>query len=106
MDASRATPIAGVVVGPSPIHGLGCFAATPIAAGALIGTFTGPVVQQDGDHVLWAAVSEDRWEGRSGTSVLRFLNHADQPNAAFEGFDLYAIAVIGAGTEITIDYQP
>jgi hypothetical protein len=89
----------------SPIHGTGCFARVAIEAGTFIGTFTGPRAGVDGPHVLWADDGE-RWIGRRGTSVLRYLNHSDVPNAAFEGFDLFATAPIAAGQEITINYQP
>jgi SET domain-containing protein len=92
--------------GPSPIHGSGCFAVARIAAGAFIGTFIGPTVAEDGAHVLWSQLDDQSWEGRRGTSVLRYLNHSERPNAAFDGFDLYALAAIPAGCEITIDYQP
>ncbi len=92
--------------GPSPIHGTGCFADAAFPPGSFIGRFTGPVVTKDGPHVLWASADGGRWEGRLGASVMRYLNHSDHPNAAFEGFDLYAVADIPAGAEITIDYQP
>ena len=92
--------------GPSPIHGSGCFAVAPIRSGAFIGTFTGPTVAEDGEHVLWASLDGQSWQGRQGSSVLRYLNHSDRPNAAFDGFDLYAVTEIPAGAEITIDYQP
>ncbi len=92
--------------GPSAIHGTGCFARTRLAENERIGTFTGRSVEVDGPHVLWASRDGRRWEGREGTSVLRFLNHSDRPNAAFDGFDLYALADIAADAEITIDYQP
>jgi hypothetical protein len=35
---------------------------------------------------------------------MRFLNHADRPNAEMDGLDCYALTLIPAGTEITIDY--
>jgi SET domain-containing protein len=95
-----------VVSGPSAIHGTGCFARVALAAEEFIGTFTGSVVASDGEHVLWASDDGEHWQGRLGTSPLRYLNHSDTPNAAFEGFDLYALAHIEAGQEITIDYQP
>jgi len=90
----------------SPIHGTGCFARVPIEAGEFIGTFTGPRVRTDGPHVLWADQGDGRWIARRGTSLLRYLNHSDNPNAAFHGFDLYAANAIRPGEEITIDYQP
>lgn len=90
----------------SPIHGTGCFAAEPFEPGDHIGTFTGTPVAEDGEHVLWASEDGANWQGRLGTGVLRYLNHSDSPNAAFDGFDLYAVAGIAPGEEITIDYQP
>jgi hypothetical protein len=36
---------------------------------------------------------------------LRFLNHACEPNAAFQGVDLHARRDIPEGGEITIDYN-
>lgn len=100
----RAVP--GVDIAPSPIHGIGCFARHGFAGGDFIGTFTGPEVAQDGEHVLWASLDGVGWQGRLGTGTLRYLNHSDRPNAAFDGFDLYAVAAIRPGEEITIDYQP
>jgi hypothetical protein len=55
--------------------------------------------------VLWADDGE-QWIGRRGTSVLRYLNHSDVPNAAFEAFDLFATAPIAGGEEITINLRP
>lgn len=43
--------------------------------------------------------------GRSGRNLLRYLNHAVPGNAEFDGFDLYARSRIGAGEEITFDYE-
>lgn len=95
-----------VGIAESAIHGTGCFATVPFAAGEWIGSFTGPTVRADGTHVLWVSEDGRNWVGRRGTSLLRFLNHSDSPNAAFEGFDLYAVGPIQPGDEITIDYQP
>jgi hypothetical protein len=36
--------------------------------------------------------------------MLRYLNHASPSNAAFDGFDLYALQAIAHDAEITIDY--
>jgi SET domain-containing protein len=89
---------------PSPIHGYGCFARVAFSAGDFIGSYQGPAASRDGTYVLW--VSEDRihWSGRSGRNLLRWLNHSDTPNAAFDGFDLYALSAIADGEEITFDY--
>jgi SET domain-containing protein len=90
--------------GPSLIHGQGCFARVAFRPGDYIGTYDGPEAARNGTYVLW--VSEDRvhWTGRSGRNLLRWLNHSPMPNAEFSGFELYAIAAIAPGEEITFDY--
>lgn len=94
-----------VYVADSAIHGKGLFAVSGIGAGIYIGTFDGEDTQRDGDHVLWVHDPRtDAWIGRRGTNLLRFVNHAARANAAFDGFDLYALTAIGADDEITIDY--
>ena len=40
-----------VYVAPSPIHGLGLFAARALQPGQLIGVYDGPRVDRDGPHV-------------------------------------------------------
>jgi hypothetical protein len=96
---------ARVHAAPSSIHGRGCFARTALAAGAFIGTFEGPEVDEDGPHVLWAYDPEGAGlRARRGHNLLRWLNHSADPNARFDAFDLYARRDIAAGEEITIDY--
>ena len=92
-------------VGPSPIHGRGLFAAKDLEPGQHIGVYEGPVVEEDGMHVLWVQETPDgQWTGYDGKNELRFMNHADSPNAELDGLDCYALEKITAGTEITIDY--
>jgi uncharacterized protein len=94
-----------VRVGPSPIHGQGCFARIGFEPGELIGPFEGVEVAEDGPHVLWVYDPDrGRLIGRRGTSLLRWLNHSEDPNAEFDGFELYARLAIAVGSEITIDY--
>ena len=89
----------------SPIHGRGLFAAVDLEAGQHIGVYEGPIVEEDGMHVLWVEDSPDgEWIGYDGKNELRFMNHADQPNAELDGVDCYTLEAIPAGTEITIDY--
>lgn len=90
----------------SALHGTGLFASRRIAAGAYIGTFSGPEVRRDGVYVLWVYEPgrEDEPTGRSGRNLLRYLNHAASCNAAFDGFDLYASRPIDRDEEITINY--
>jgi SET domain-containing protein len=94
-----------VLVDHSPIHGSGLFSSMDLKKGQLIGVYEGPVVAEDGKYVLWVEDSPGgEWTGYEGCNELRFLNHADQPNAEMDGLDCYALTPIPAGTEITIDY--
>lgn len=89
---------------PSPIHGKGLYAKVAIGEGEYIGTYRGYRTSRDGRHVLW--VTEDgRSIGRNGLNLLRYLNHSDEPNASFDGFDLFAKEDIEPGDEITINYE-
>ncbi len=92
----------------SPIHGRGLFARRAIAAGEYIGTYWGRKARRNGRYVLWVsnAALASGYEGCSGRNLLRYLNHALLPNAAFDGFDLYACNLIAVDQEITIDYGP
>jgi hypothetical protein len=89
----------------SPIHGTGLFAAVPIAKGGYIGTYEGPEAKRDGKYVLWVHEEGRAPVGRRGMNLLRYLNHSDDPNAEFDGFDLYAIRPIQPDEEVTIDYE-
>lgn len=93
-----------VYVAGSKIHGQGLFAKRDIEQGEYIGTFRGPAAKRDGCYVLWI-YEGDNWQGRHGRNSLRYLNHADDANAEFDDFDLYALAYIPAGMEITINYD-
>jgi hypothetical protein len=88
----------------SPIHGMGCFARVSFRAGQHIGTYEGPTATRDGTYVLRVSEDGETWIGRSGCNLLRWLNHSATPNAAFDGFELYALTDIPAGDEITFDY--
>ncbi len=89
---------------PSTIHGFGCFARIPFAAGDYIGTYEGPEARRDGKYVLWVYEEGSPPIGRSGRNLLRFLNHRKDGNAEFSGFDLIARRSIAPGDEITFDY--
>lgn len=94
-----------VYSGPSEIHGTGLFARQRIHAGDYIGRYEGPPTTRDGTHVLWVYEEGESPIGRSGRNLLRYLNHAEDGNAAFRGWDLYALRTIEPHEEITFDYQ-
>jgi uncharacterized protein len=87
----------------SPIHGRGCFAASDIASGQLIGRGEARSVSEDGKYVLWV-------DGERPVEIInkwRFLNHASDPNACIDdALEVWALRAIKAGEEITIDYGP
>ncbi len=96
-----------VYVAPSPIHGRGLFARQPIKKGSHIGTYEGPQAKRNGKYVLWIHDEDGaELEGRRGMNLLRYLNHAEKPNAEFDGYDLYATKTIRPGEEITFNYSP
>lgn len=94
-----------VVIKPSPIHGLGLFAAKRLRKGEKIGLYEGRPATEDGDHVLWIYDEETEEEyGIDGLTETRYVNHSRNPNANFNGEVLEALRKIEPGEEITHDY--
>ena len=90
-----------IYVTDSPIHGKGLFARKHIGAGELIGTLDGVPTLKDGEHVLWL----DEENGFHVRCDLRFINHCDEPNAAYyDTLEVWALTDIAPGEEITHDY--
>lgn len=104
LDPSERVRLDWVAVRPSRIHGFGLFAQSFIPAGSYIGDYAGPPVAQDGRYVLWVEDDDGSWSGVDGRNVLRYLNHNPTPNAQLNGIELYALADIERGEEITIHY--
>lgn len=88
----------------SGIHGKGLYARDKFKQGDYMGEYDGPVVSENGMHVLWVEKYDDVWVGRDGKNLLRYLNHSKDPHAEFIDFELYAIRDIYPDEEITIDY--
>ncbi len=88
----------------SPIHGRGLFAREFINAEAYLGTYYGPETQNNGIYVLWVEDDGEQWVGCDGKNILRYLNHAAQPNVGFEGCDLFSLEDIQAGDEVCFHY--
>lgn len=89
----------------SAIHGKGLVATCSIAVGSVVGELTGEPTQEDGPHVLWLIEDDGSESGLRGTNDLRFVNHADEANAHFDGTELIALRNIASGTEITFNYD-
>lgn len=88
----------------SEIHGDGLFSREKFKQGDYMGEYDGPIVNDNGAHVLWVEKYDDVWVGRDGKNLLRYINHSQDPHAEFIGFELFAVRDIYPHDEITIDY--
>ena len=88
----------------SPIHGKGLFATRTIRQRSHIGRLEGPRTQRDGIHVLWIIEEDENSYGIRGTNDIRFANHSSQPNAQWDGPDVYALRTIRPDEEILLHY--
>ena len=104
-------------VAPSPIDGLGVFAAEPIAAARKIGEIRGESISVDEariratrtERIMIVEVSQRRAIDFSRSAdPMRFTNHSCRPNARLcirnGRVEFYALRTIGRGEEITVDY--
>lgn len=106
-------------VGPSGIHGVGCFAGEDLAAGQTIWRFArgldlvipfeqiavAPKAFQD--YLAMYAYISPQVEGVMVLSCdhAKFLNHSDDPNTDIVGETTFARRSIAKGEEITCDYR-
>ncbi len=103
----------------SPIHGLGCFTAQPIARGQVIWEFHPEVDRRYAPHELAQlppAVLEHfqiyAWVNPADNFILfsgdhsKFFNHSDNHNTRMiaDGYKCIAIRDIAAGEELTSNY--
>ena len=79
----------------------GVVARQPIAAGQFIGYVDGDIVASPSEHTLQIGEAMHL----RVTSVMRYLNHADAPNALVRGLTVLALEAIAPGQEVTIDYN-
>jgi len=88
----------------SPIHGRGLFAATRIPQGTVIGhlqTADAHENELDGPYVLWV----DGEKPVEVTCDFRYINHNDEPNAAYyDDLSVMSLRDIEPGEELTHDY--
>jgi SET domain-containing protein len=109
-------------IAPSAIHGIGLFAAVPIAAGTLVWQLDVPFDRALDEVALaalepiaqlqierYAYVDPDRQVRVLCADDARFFNHADDANcrdeAASDGTRTVAVRDIVAGEELTWDYR-
>jgi uncharacterized protein len=108
-------------IGPSPIHGIGVFAAEKIAKHTLVWEFTDGIDQEISKDAVRHMSRLTRqflntyaWINGSGAYVLcsdngRYFNHADEPNTYSTSLDdngkTAAARDVEAGEELTCDYN-
>lgn len=91
-----------VAVGVSPVHGKGLFAREDIPAGTLLGVCKTRPARKDGPHVLWL---DDGERPVQVTCLLRYINHAAQPNTAYyEDLSVETLRYVRAGEELLHHY--
>ena len=93
-----------VVVKRSSIHGKGLFAGQWFGRGDFIGRYEGPRTRRNGTYVLWIFDENGYSYGIDGRNHMRWVNHSSDPNAEFDGDELYALRDIEPGEEITFHY--
>lgn len=111
------------VTKPSPLHGMGVFAARPIPAGTMILEYEGvrispeaadaqePDDPDDPCHTFFFSLSSGEViDGARDGNDARWINHSCEPNCQAEededGRRVYIVALrdIAAGEELTFDY--
>jgi len=94
-DVSKKLYVAG-----SDVHGLGMFAAAPLAADVVLGRLAGMPTYDDGTYVLW--LTDEL--GLEVTNDFRFINHSGDPNCALTDVDVVTLRAVGRDEELTHDY--
>ena len=107
---------AHLIFKPSPIHGTGGFAKTPVIMGTLVIEYVGNrITKQEciercrrGNEYIFRLDEETDLDGDVGWNPARFLNHSCAPNCEAELIDgkvwIVALRDIATGEEITFDY--
>ena len=105
-----------LVIRPSPIHGLGGFAARPLARGERVVEYTGEKITkaeslrrcEAGNWFIFSLDDEFDLDGNTAGNPARWLNHSCAPNCEAEFLDgrvwITARRDIAAGEEITFNY--
>ncbi len=86
----------------SQIHGDGLYARIPIGKDTIIGKLKGRPCRVDGSYVLWLTENE----GFEVSCDLKYINHAEFPNACYyDDLTVIALRDIAEDEEITHDYE-
>lgn len=110
------TPVAGLEVRSSPIQGRGCFTTLPIKRGKRILEYTGRHLRvKEANNLYYSRPSTYLFALSDGHTVIdgiglaSLINHSCRPNCRPVEEDgrvfFYALRNIGAGEELTIDYN-
>jgi hypothetical protein len=105
-----------ILIGPSPIHGLGAFATRGMARGTLVLEYLGERISKaeslrrcaQNNQFIFALDPESDLDGQVDWNPARFLNHSCRPNCDAEliGGHVWIVARrdILAGEELTFNY--
>ncbi|HUE84255.1 MAG TPA: SET domain-containing protein-lysine N-methyltransferase [Pyrinomonadaceae bacterium] len=108
----------GLSVGPSRIHGKGCFSTRQFRARKKIAEYTGERItnaeakrRATRRRLLRICAIDQRWslDGSKGGNGTHYINHSCQPNSYMriqsDHILFFALRDINPGEEITIDYE-
>jgi hypothetical protein len=105
-----------LVIGPSPIHGMGGFASRALARGERVVEYTGEKITkaeslgrcEAGNWFIFSLDDEFDLDGNTAGNPARWLNHSCAPNCEAQYLDgrvwITARRDIAAGEEITFNY--
>jgi SET domain-containing protein len=122
IPVGRPHPVPNIVRKRSSVHGVGVFAAGPIAKRTRIIDYAGELIRNDKDceareerylkrGCIWVFRVNRAWsrDANVGGNIARFINHSCTPNCYFEVIDqtiwIRAKRNIRRGEEITYDYS-
>ncbi len=105
----------GLIIRSSAIHAAGCYTTSPIAKGARVVEYTGPLIdKEEADRryenkpITYLFAIGDGAEVIDGHGIAMFINHSCDANCETEEIDghvwITAIRNIAAGAELCYDY--
>ena len=105
----------GLIIRSSAIHAAGCYTTSPIAKGARVVEYTGPLINKEeadsryeNKPITYLFAIGDGTEVIDGHGTAMFINHSCDANCETEEIDghvwITAIRNISAGAELCYDY--